>query len=91
LPYLREFVEKEMGINIEDKSPSQPPPKTFPQPIENPDFLRAIEGAYVRVSFDGMERLTHAHGHTIEVWPTKPTTASISLTSIFLNYRNCGH
>lgn len=66
LPYLREFVEKEMSVSLEDKTTVQPPPKTFPQPQENQAFLREIEGSYVRVSFDGMERLSHSHGHTCQ-------------------------
>lgn len=72
LPYLKDFVEKEMGINIDDKSPPQAQPKNFPESNMNQEFLRAIEGSYVRVSFDGLERHNHAHGHTVaELWEVR--------------------
>jgi alkyldihydroxyacetonephosphate synthase len=69
LPSLRAFVEKEMGVTIDDKMPAQAMPTEYPAPVENPGFMKAIEGNYVRMSQDGLERLGHSHGHTVqELW-----------------------
>lgn len=69
LPSLRAFVEKEMGVTIDDKMTAQPMPTEYPAPVENIEFLKAIEGNYVRLTFEGLERLGHSHGHTVqELW-----------------------
>lgn len=69
LPSLRAFVEKEMGVTIDDKMAAQSMPTEYPAAIENPAFLKAIEGHFVRLSFEGLERLGHSHGHTVqELW-----------------------
>lgn len=61
-----------MGIHIEDKSPPKPMPKEFPTPIVNEDFLKTIEGSYAKLTHDGLERLNHAHGHTVqELWDVR--------------------
>lgn len=72
LPYLRDFVEKEMGVNIEDKSPPKPMPKEFPKPNVNEEFVKQIEDANLKLVFDGLERLNHSHGHTVqELWDVR--------------------
>jgi len=69
LPNLRAFVEKEMGVTIDDKMTPQSMPTEYPAPVENASFLKSIEGHYVRSTFDGLERLGHSHGHTVqELW-----------------------
>jgi alkyldihydroxyacetonephosphate synthase len=66
LPYLRAWMENTLGLKAEETVPSQPLPKTFPPPIENKEFLKAIEGNCVRYTTDGVERLCHSHGHTAQ-------------------------
>jgi len=64
LPHVRPWVESELGVDVKVVAPSGPPPKILPTPIENQEVLKAIENAYVRISFDPMDRLHHSHGHT---------------------------
>eukprot|EP01126_Amoeba_proteus_P045229 TRINITY_DN5054_c0_g1_i12.p1 TRINITY_DN5054_c0_g1~~TRINITY_DN5054_c0_g1_i12.p1 ORF type:complete len:525 (-),score=106.40 TRINITY_DN5054_c0_g1_i12:119-1693(-) len=45
-------------------APSGLPPTALPQPIVNEQVLSMFETLGVRRSFDGMDRLHHAHGHT---------------------------
>jgi hypothetical protein len=70
-------------FQAEETVPSQPLPKTFPPPIENKEFLKAIEGNCVRYSLDGVERLCHSHGHTAQVHCSKSFSL---LLSFFVSY-----
>eukprot|EP01128_Nolandella_sp_AFSM9_P012330 TRINITY_DN9174_c0_g1_i1.p1 TRINITY_DN9174_c0_g1~~TRINITY_DN9174_c0_g1_i1.p1 ORF type:complete len:607 (+),score=111.93 TRINITY_DN9174_c0_g1_i1:401-2221(+) len=66
LPHAREWVESEIGVETKIVAPSGPPPAAFTPSVENQEFLRAIDSAYARISFQGLERLHHSHGHTAQ-------------------------
>lgn len=34
--------------------------------FKNQEFLEAVKGKYVKVSFDDQERIFHCHGHTLD-------------------------
>lgn len=38
----------------------------IPDPIKNNSFLKEIEGNFIKISFEGKDRLFHSHGHTAE-------------------------
>jgi hypothetical protein len=69
LPHVRSWVESELGIDMKVVAPSGPPPKGIPQPVTNDQVLRELEALGVKMSFDNMDRLHHAHGHTAMVCP----------------------
>lgn len=56
---------KTIGFNIDDKSPSQRFLKIHDS-YRDEEFLEAVKGKYVKVSFDDQERIFHGHGHTLE-------------------------
>lgn len=67
LPHVRSWVESELGIDMKVVAPSGPPPKGIPQPVTNEKVLKELERLGVKMSFDNMDRLHHAHGHTAMV------------------------
>eukprot|EP01130_Rhizamoeba_saxonica_P012382 TRINITY_DN5205_c1_g1_i1.p1 TRINITY_DN5205_c1_g1~~TRINITY_DN5205_c1_g1_i1.p1 ORF type:complete len:623 (-),score=148.70 TRINITY_DN5205_c1_g1_i1:133-2001(-) len=66
LPHLSPFIQEIMGVDPVVTTPSRPAPTSFPDPVQNYDFLSEIDGCYNNISFDGMDRLYHAHGHTAQ-------------------------
>ncbi len=64
-PSLRTWMEKNASLNVDWASPEKPMPPA-PTPIRNEGFLAAIEGCFDRLSFNGPERVLHAHGHTAQ-------------------------
>ncbi|XP_049851616.1 alkyldihydroxyacetonephosphate synthase-like isoform X2 [Schistocerca gregaria] len=69
LPYLREFAEKELGLKIEDINQGCEYPRNLPKPVVNGDFAEELKQMNVNHTWDGLERLNHSHGHTVqEIW-----------------------
>ena len=66
---MRSWAEQNLGMDVERTSPANKAPPELPEPIKETSFLEAIEGQYVKMSFEGKDRLFHAHGHTGEdIW-----------------------
>ncbi|XP_063976312.1 alkyldihydroxyacetonephosphate synthase [Diachasmimorpha longicaudata] len=65
LPYFTQWVKDVFGVDLENRTPPQPLPTTFPEPIISQEFVDAIEELKITYSTDGMDRLFRAHGHTL--------------------------
>ena len=64
-PNFRPWVEKVVGINIDDQV-SRPPQRRPAAPIENSAFLARVKGCCKRMSSDDAARIFHGHGHTCQ-------------------------
>jgi alkyldihydroxyacetonephosphate synthase len=64
-PHFRPWIEKVLGINIEDRIAISP--KTHQvDPIRNERFIAELNACSKNVSFADSDRLFHAHGHTCQ-------------------------
>lgn len=69
-PKLRPWAEEKLGLDINMTTPitNTEVPNMKPS-IKNADFLKSIEGQYLKLSFEDLDRFHHAHGHsTVEVF-----------------------
>mmetsp|Transcript_81581 Transcript_81581/g.119503 ORF Transcript_81581/g.119503 Transcript_81581/m.119503 type:complete len:622 (+) Transcript_81581:118-1983(+) len=64
-PNFRPWVEKVVGINVEDEVSRSPQRRPAP-PVENAAFLAKIEGCCKRMSSSDKDRIFHGHGHTCQ-------------------------
>jgi len=64
-PNFRPWVEKVVGINVEDEVSRSPQRRPVP-PVENAAFLAKIEGCCKRMSSSDKDRIFHGHGHTCQ-------------------------
>mmetsp|Transcript_16129 Transcript_16129/g.40792 ORF Transcript_16129/g.40792 Transcript_16129/m.40792 type:complete len:498 (-) Transcript_16129:3473-4966(-) len=65
-PHFRPWMEKKVGLSVEDTSfvkAEKPTPKS---PVLNKSFLEAIKGKYDCCTMDDDERMFHGHGHTCQ-------------------------
>jgi hypothetical protein len=70
LPELRKWLEQNVGVDINDKTESQPAPRKPAPSVRNDRFIEAITRPaqqFVRLSFDDEDRVFHGHGHTAQV------------------------
>ena len=64
-PNFRPWIEKVLGINIEDRIPLSPVRAQDP-PIRNEPFIVDLQACSKTVSFTDEDRLFHGHGHTCQ-------------------------
>ncbi|XP_065838679.1 alkyldihydroxyacetonephosphate synthase, peroxisomal-like [Oscarella lobularis] len=65
LPYLREWAEKAVGMNISYRTPTQELDEIVVlPPVRNADFLDAVKRSEIEYSDKKEDRLFHSHGHT---------------------------
>lgn len=64
LPHFIPWAET-VGYKAEDRSPAQRFMKIH-ESYKNQDFLEAVKGKYLKISFDDQERIFHSHGHTVD-------------------------
>ena len=64
-PHFRPWIEKVLGINIEDRL-SLSPAKAQDAPQRNEPFIADLQACSLAVSFTDADRLFHAHGHTCQ-------------------------
>jgi len=64
-PNFRPWVEKVVGINVEDRAEVRPASRPAP-PVLNAAFVEAAKGNYNRMSTSDRDRLFHGHGHTCQ-------------------------
>lgn len=66
MPHLREWMEKELSIDMTDESPAQPALPAIAPPTLNAAFIKDIEGHHGGVSDAAEDRVFRSHGHTCQ-------------------------
>lgn len=66
LPHMREWMESELGVDMQKPSPAQPALPFVSAPIKCEAFLRDINGHHCGVSDDANDRVFRSHGHTCQ-------------------------
>ena len=64
-PNFRPWIEKVVGLNVEDQATPVPMAKPHP-PVRNEGFLESVKSCCKRLSVTDKDRLFHAHGHTCQ-------------------------
>jgi alkyldihydroxyacetonephosphate synthase len=64
-PNFRPWVEKVVGINVED-AVSRPPARRPAPPVNNAAFLAGVGACCKRMSQEDKDRVFHGHGHTCQ-------------------------
>jgi hypothetical protein len=67
-PNFRPWVEKVVGINVEDAVARTPQRRPAP-PVNNAPFLARVGACCKRMSQEDKDRVFHGHGHTCQEVP----------------------
>ncbi|XP_034936548.1 alkyldihydroxyacetonephosphate synthase [Chelonus insularis] len=65
LPYFTEWVQRVLGVDLKNRTLSQPIPMSFPKSIVTEEFVNAVKELNITYSIEGIDRLFRAHGHTL--------------------------
>ncbi|MFH4975664.1 hypothetical protein AB6A40_002373 [Gnathostoma spinigerum] len=66
MPYLRPWFEKNLGVDLDYKTPSLLRSEiTIPQPVNNQEFIDFLKNNNISYSNAGQHRIVRSHGHTV--------------------------
>lgn len=65
LPHLKDFVEKRLNVNLNDKRDGNPLPERYPDPVPCPEFLSTLHRQGIDFSQQGEDRLVRCHCQTL--------------------------
>ncbi|XP_055524384.1 alkyldihydroxyacetonephosphate synthase-like [Wyeomyia smithii] len=65
LPYFKEYVEKYLGVDLDNRREGNPLPQHYPDPVPCSEFTSQLAQHRIEFSQAGEDRLVRCHGQTL--------------------------